>query len=437
MNNIKTLLSQVSDISKKFEEIARLTGENYNVFKILKLTTAEVKTHSAFIGELLNPNGSHDHGDDFLQFFLEMLKEKLNKNDFEPIAGFNCNKARAKVEKSIGKISDGGNKGGQIDIIITDDNKKAIIIENKIHAKDQWKQLIRYNSYGENKHKDSYILLYLTLYGTTASIDSTGKAEESTDSEAENVEKEEEILSKEGLETIENIKEKSNLNVINLSYKKDILSWLEKCKEKAVNHPMLRESIAQYINLIKLLTHQTINKRKGKEMINTILASKENLDAYTSITKDINHEQVKKEAWRKIEKTLQDKMSKKPLEFEIASEDTLKKEKKVVISFKNKDSEKSNFFVWLGLENEVDKGLIIGLFNCKGIIDENIAFKFKDGNSNIKYARNKSIVYKDYPSSSYRNWYLKDLNNVLFSKDNKFYDDLIKKVGEIFEAIKD
>lgn len=45
MNNIKTLLSQVSDISKKYEEIAKLTGENYNVFRILKLTTAEVKAH--------------------------------------------------------------------------------------------------------------------------------------------------------------------------------------------------------------------------------------------------------------------------------------------------------------------------------------------------------------------------------------------------------
>lgn len=202
----------------------------------------------------------------FLELFLKMLEEKFEEKDFKPIAGFDCENATAKVEKYIGVISENKEEGGRIDIIITDKMKNAIIIENKIYAADGEKQLLRYNNFGAANHKDQYILLYLTLYGTPASNQSTGKIKENPDAEVENIEKEEETLSKEGLDTIENIKKESNINVINISYEKDILAWLEKCKEKAVNHPMLRESIAQYINLIKYLTKQTINKKMEDEI---------------------------------------------------------------------------------------------------------------------------------------------------------------------------
>lgn len=282
MNSIKTLLSQVSDISKKYEEIAKLTGENYNVFRILKLTNAEVKTHSAFIGELLNPKGCHDQGSVFLELFLKMLEEKFEEKDFKPISGFDCENATAKVEKYIGVISENKEEGGRIDLIITDKMKNAIIIENKIYAADGEKQLLRYSNYGVKNHNKHFALLYLTLYGTEASNWSTGYVE--AEAKPENETK----INTES-DAVYTEEEEDKYNAKNISYQYDILSWLEKCKEKAVNHPMLRESIAQYINLIKYLTHQTINKEMEKAIINLFIKDVNHVESVFIIHENFNN----------------------------------------------------------------------------------------------------------------------------------------------------
>lgn len=74
MPQISELLRQVSDIRKKHELIAEMTGERFNVFSILGLQTREVRTHSAFLRELLDPKGSHGLKDAFLKAFVQILK---------------------------------------------------------------------------------------------------------------------------------------------------------------------------------------------------------------------------------------------------------------------------------------------------------------------------------------------------------------------------
>ena len=61
MENLKSILKNVSDIvlieqTEQKEKWER--GECFNVFRVLGLSTSEVKLHSAFIAELLNPKGS-------------------------------------------------------------------------------------------------------------------------------------------------------------------------------------------------------------------------------------------------------------------------------------------------------------------------------------------------------------------------------------------
>ena len=70
---IQNLLTQIHVIQKKYDDIAEITGENFNIFKILKLEAHEVKTHSAFLAELLNPMGSHSLKDAFLKLFIEIV----------------------------------------------------------------------------------------------------------------------------------------------------------------------------------------------------------------------------------------------------------------------------------------------------------------------------------------------------------------------------
>ncbi len=265
LQSIKKLLQEVSAISKKYEEIAKITGENYNIFNILGLSTKEVRTHSAFIADLLNPEGLHGQGSIFLELFFDQIKIKLNvekekiKSIEDTIKKIPSKKANVFVEENIGKISD--DEGGRIDIVIKD-SFKQIVIENKICADDEKRQLVRY----KNKYPNA-LLLYLTLHEKEASDKSITK------------------------------KDNSKLIIyedyFNITYKEDIVRWLEKCKEKAVNQPILRETLTQYINLIKFLTGQTMNEKMENEIVKLLLNNNSNfnnamtiIEAFDKIKKD-------------------------------------------------------------------------------------------------------------------------------------------------------
>lgn len=250
-----SFLHQVKVISDKYKEMAKLTGENFNIFNILKLTTSEVRTHSAFIAELLDPKGCHDMGSIFLELFIDSLKQKTNSNN-SILNPFNSKESEVEIEKHISQISIDEEEGGRIDILITD-KQYALIIENKIYAEDQKNQLLRYHNFGikefQNKKKDEvedrFILLYLTLNGTPPSKESLGNS--------------------------------NKVKYLCISYKENILNWLLKCREKAVKHAQLRETITQYIYLIKYLTNQLSNI-KMEEDIKKLL--EENLDLIKPLT---------------------------------------------------------------------------------------------------------------------------------------------------------
>ena len=64
--SIEHLLNEIRTINESYERLAKLSGEHFNIFNVLGMTTNEVYCHSAFITELLNPKGSHDQGNVFL-----------------------------------------------------------------------------------------------------------------------------------------------------------------------------------------------------------------------------------------------------------------------------------------------------------------------------------------------------------------------------------
>jgi hypothetical protein len=233
---LSNLLTGLAAINRKYLEIARTTGENFNVFRVLKIDTDEVRMHSALIGELLNPKGTHGQGDIFLRLFIQQFN--LAAGDERRITVFNSTDALVEVEKYIGLKTEA--TGGRIDLLITDKQGNCIIIENKIYAADQENQLTRYTNFNSSAH-----LCYLTLNGNEPS--------------------EQSIL---------NNREK----VVCLSYKIHIVEWLEACLKEAVKFPLLRETITQYLHLIKHLTNQSINYLMEQEEIQLILKDKDNLE---------------------------------------------------------------------------------------------------------------------------------------------------------------
>ena len=240
MTEIESLLNRISSLSLQYNKISEITGENFNLFKILGLTANEVRTHSAFIAELLNPRGSHGQKDTFLKLFCDMLN----------IETFNSNNASMEVEKRIGYMNADLSEGGNIDIIITDSNNCSIIIENKIYAGDQTNQLLRYSNYG-NKNRNSFRLIYLTLDGREPDERSTQGAK--------------------------------NIEYSKISYRSDVIRWLELCKKESVNHPIIRETITQYIYLIKHLTGQTMNDDLKKELVITLTSNPEHIKSAEAI----------------------------------------------------------------------------------------------------------------------------------------------------------
>ena len=231
---IQNLFSQVSAINKKYEKIAEITGENFNIFKILRIESKEVLTHSRFLCELLNPKGSHGKESKFLELFLESQKidkSQKNENFIKRFEEFKIEHCTVKLEAHIIKNAD-NTDGGRIDILLKDNSSNAIIIENKIYAGDQHQQLVRYSI----AHKEAPIF-YLTLDGSEPSANSSG-----------------DLIKDNHFKCI--------------SYQKDILEWLINCRKESVENPILREAITQYINLIKHLTGQTMND----EMKNDIFA---------------------------------------------------------------------------------------------------------------------------------------------------------------------
>lgn len=213
------LLNKAKALLKNDEEIkegAKTKGELFNVFSIMRMESDEVYTHSAIIAEFLNPNGLHGGGDVYLKKFMQSIPA-LQEMDFDTA------NVVVKIEYTIGDITPDYKQGGRIDILLRSKDK-AIIIENKIYAEDQEKQLYRYMQYAQSKKFSNYHILYLTLGGKPASEGSLYEMEKDS--------------------------------YIQISYRKTISDWLEKCIEISADKPMVHETLVQYRNLIGDLTRK-------------------------------------------------------------------------------------------------------------------------------------------------------------------------------------
>lgn len=271
---IQQLLQEVQPIlqkSKAEKKEREAKGEYFSVFEYLNFSRFEEQLHTPFLRMLLDKDANHGVGKGFLQAFLDKIVEKL-KPDFQ----YDINSSHIEYQDVYlgnNEISeDGTSTGGKIDILLHDDKKHAIIIENKFDrygnpAQDQPKQLERYYNHGKDDKKyEDFILIYLTPSGQYASEDSTGS---------------------------------NKITYYPISYdlsddKPNILFWLDECLNISKGCPRIHEVIKQYITYIKN-TRQIMEKENQKELLNLLL-SEENVDVTLGILRD---EQMIKEKIRR------------------------------------------------------------------------------------------------------------------------------------------
>ena len=183
---------------------------DYNIFTLFHDFSDEVNLHSNFIASLLDPNGDHYKGDLFLKLFLETCG----------IDDFSIDTSRATVFKEF----------KHIDIYISD-GKKHIILENKVYAKDQPTQIARYIEAikKEGAEDEDIYVLYLHPDGKLPDNQSFGDYHTRL------------------------LGENPSIEFKVISYGKEILEWIDKCKNEVSNLTDLNVFLSQYKDVIEMI----------------------------------------------------------------------------------------------------------------------------------------------------------------------------------------
>lgn len=224
--------------NEKIEEIINQYGSDvgsYNIFRVLKISKYEVSTHSRFLGDLMNPKSRYHHnGEKNLKMFVCSF---FGESFFENYSNCNIKLEHPLKASVLSKIEDYDEKKdyGRLDILIENlQENKAIVIENKIYAKDQNEQLRRYFRYCKQKY-DDFRILYLSLNNK---IDSK-------------------------------VLELDPSKFCEVFYKDGICEWLNKCFHATENADE-KSIINQYIQMIQYLSaneHRRIRNRKIQFLI--------------------------------------------------------------------------------------------------------------------------------------------------------------------------
>lgn len=214
--SFQALLGHYNSFRSEITERNKREAFDYNIFHILNIHTYEEKTHTPFLKNLLQPDGTHGQGGLFLRSFIECFIPEEKRENF-------------KLEKESDYIVDEEYHTGlgRLDLYIHSKNPRkrfGIVIENKIYASDQPDQLGRYYDFISKRYEDEQMaLFYLTVGGEDASDHSI----------------------EEGLE--KELKDKYVLR--DIDYKNDIKTWLEKCYEN-VGAYRVKYLLEAYIEVI-------------------------------------------------------------------------------------------------------------------------------------------------------------------------------------------
>ncbi len=207
---------------------------------------------------MLNPFGSHKCGDIFLRKFLQTCEYDDNFID-ELLSN-----ARVTVTPN----EYGRSESDQIDILVLNQyTRHAFFIENKINARDSnhddrgqlegyYETLLGdYNIPAENIN-----MVFLTMFGREPSDESYGTRHN------------------------EEIRNKCRIR----TYNQLVIPWLERCLCDCIDKPFLRESILQYIKLIKKMTND-ISIEERLELAKLIGKNEDNLKATKLLVENFKH----------------------------------------------------------------------------------------------------------------------------------------------------
>ena len=237
----------------------------FNLLSIIEKDRDEAHVHSKVIYNLL----SQDWGKKDKETFLTLFLKEIGIED-EIIYDKNWEVTREKA-------FDLDTIKGRLDFEIK--SKDCIyIIEMKIDAGDQPEQLIRYQEFAKEQHK-KYKIFYLTLDGHNASKKSIGEEE--------------------------NLEENQKVEYTNISFKEEILNWLENCLKLVEGKENKLACINQYIASINKILGEKETKIKDN-----ILKSVKDIKTAITIYEKLNEnlQKVLESFFEELNKKLKNKL---------------------------------------------------------------------------------------------------------------------------------
>ncbi len=201
----------LTEILKEAEEKDRKIASKFNIFYLLGVANYEVNTHSAFLGNLLNPAGTHAQKYLFLDAFLQICADKYEDKAFAIPPN--------RIQNSYWRIErEKWTRYGRLDLVISNSKLSFLmVIENKIYASEQDDQLSRYAEWlnSQKTHYKQQALIYLTPEGNKS--DNAG-----------------------------------DHLYFRMSYHEHIYYWLD-CARVNIEAPRIREIVRQYMEIIEQL----------------------------------------------------------------------------------------------------------------------------------------------------------------------------------------
>lgn len=251
MDNLQYLLREINLLREQYL-IRDESQEKFNVFTTLLSSFDEVCLHSRFISSLLDPEGPHELKKLPLELFLESVHSDMTFSDNVEVIPNNENWSEYK----------------EIDILIRDvSSKTAVIVENKINASDSnHEDRGQLEGYYQTLLADGFRPENIEVYYLT-----TDRHEPSAESLCTNS-KTPELSDK----------------VRCIDYSREITLWLTKLSKEVYNKPFLRETITQYINLIKDMT-EDINIEERKALAALVGKNDDNLYSTKLLIENFKH----------------------------------------------------------------------------------------------------------------------------------------------------
>ena len=229
---MKEIIKKAGKIVEENRKLRNAEGTDYNIFSLLDAERDEVGTHELMLFTILNFKIDYCVKNEFIQQLLVYfgVPKSFQKEEW-------------KVEK------EHYTSEGRIDLFLrtTGKHKKCIVIELKIDAEDQKRQLERYEEYVCTKNYEDYRIVYLTLDGREPSSQSMGNMKQN--------------------------------KLLRMSFEEHILPWLEECIHICQEYEIESSFIQQY----RILLQKIVGEENMQENICELVTSSKDLKACMQI----------------------------------------------------------------------------------------------------------------------------------------------------------